>query len=484
MNAPWMLVANYLKGVTEAEGAVTNPKIDEMFRIAGHGGVDDDETPWCAAFVGACLRLSGYKSTGSLRARSYDGFGERLAGPRLGCIVVFWRTSETSPNGHVAFYVSHTNTKITVLGGNQANSVRVQDYAAERLLGYFWPIERDSVATSPLIKNITQLQVGPQDEDSRDPAAGATDMDEEMRAGVPGDDTGGDSGSSNFGLIQPIIDKWEGGYVDHPEDPGGATNMGITQRTLSEWRGRPVSKAEVRALSRQEAWQIMKARYYDIIRGDDLPLPVAVAVYNAAVLSGPRRAGRWLQTSLRQLGSNVGVDGAIGPQTLAAVANVDATQLAQTFFGVQEAFLRSLGTFPTFGRGWMNRLNDVRSFALNLRRPVMNFDGGNLVPPVRLPAPVPNPAPNPEPSNASALTPVNNALGETIGNVLNGRKTGLGVLGLLGSGLVEASGATAASGGVAGALASVVPYAVPIAGALTAWGVLGKVDKWVQDVRK
>jgi uncharacterized protein (TIGR02594 family) len=466
MNAPWMLVANYLKGVTEADGAVTNPKIDEMFRVSGHGYVKDDETPWCAAFVGACLRLSGYKSSGKLNARSYKGFGEKLDEPRPGCIVVFWRTSKTSPNGHVAFFESDTANGISVLGGNQSNSVRVQAYPKNRLLGYYWPIERDEVETSPLIKNINQLQGGPQGDDRSEAAAGETDMSEEMRAGVPGDDAGNDGGGSNFGRIQPIIDKWEGAYVDHPEDPGGATNMGITLRTLSEWRGRPVSKAEVRALSRQEAWQIMKARYYDIIRGDDLPLPVAVAVYNAAVLSGTGRAARWLQTSLRQLGVNVAVDGAIGPQTLAAVANVDATQLAQTFFAVQEAFLRSLRIFPTFGRGWMNRLNDVRSFALNLRRQAMNSDGGGDPVPVRRPAP----APDHDPPDEHELTPVNNALGETVGKALDGRKTGLGVLGLLGTGLVSSSGVPADAGGIMGTLAGMVPYAWPVAGALTAWG--------------
>ena len=91
MNAPWILVANHLKGVSEFAGALTNPKIDEMFRISGHGEIDDDETPWCAAFVGACLRLAGFASSGDLNARSYNGFGERLSSPRPGCIVVFWR---------------------------------------------------------------------------------------------------------------------------------------------------------------------------------------------------------------------------------------------------------------------------------------------------------------------------------------------------------------------------------------------------------
>src|SRR5690606_5273554 len=72
------------------------------------------------------------------------------------------------------------------------------------------------------------------------------------------------------------IQRWilasEGGYVDHPDDPGGATNMGITIGRLSAWRGRKVTKQEVKNLTRGEALEIYKACYWDVVRGDDLPL--------------------------------------------------------------------------------------------------------------------------------------------------------------------------------------------------------------------
>ena len=305
MIAPWMLIANFLKGVTEATGAVADPKIQEMFRIAGFGEVHDDETPWCAAFVGACLKLSGFESSNKLNARSYFGFGERLQTPRPGCIVVFWRESKNSAKGHVAFFDHEDSTQIFTLGGNQGDAVTVRGYDKKRLLGYFWPTRTGPMASSPLIPNINQL-TGISDGVEVQPVAPIVIPPAEPldRPAVPaGSPMMVPDGESNFGKVQPIIDKWEGGYVDNPQDPGGATNMGITIATLSRWRGRQVSKAEVMALTRDEVWKIMKTYYYDVVRGDDLPLPIAVAAHNAAVLSGPSASGKLLQRALIQLRS-------------------------------------------------------------------------------------------------------------------------------------------------------------------------------------
>jgi peptidoglycan L-alanyl-D-glutamate endopeptidase CwlK len=94
--------------------------------------------------------------------------------------------------------------------------------------------------------------------------------------------------------------------------------------------------------------------------------PVALAVYNSAVLSGPGRAVKWLQQALNALGQNVDVDGEIGPQTLGAVGRVDARALAAGYFQQFEAFLRGLKNFSVFGKGWLNRLNDMRTIAASL----------------------------------------------------------------------------------------------------------------------
>jgi peptidoglycan LD-endopeptidase CwlK len=171
---------------------------------------------------------------------------------------------------------------------------------------------------------------------------------------------------SPYRLIQPLIDTWEGGYADHPRDPGGPTNRGITIATLSRWLGRQATREDVRSLSRSEAWAIMKTYYYDVIRGDELPPPVTAMAYNAAVLSGPKRSVQFLQEALNRQVANVTVDGVLSAGTLAAVAKAAPRQLAAAYADVQEAYLRSLHHFPIFGKGWMARLGAFRHLAATI----------------------------------------------------------------------------------------------------------------------
>jgi hypothetical protein len=102
--------------------------------------------------------------------------------------------------------------------------------------------------------------------------------------------------------------KHEGGYVNHPADPGGATNLGITAATLARARGHPVSAADVAALTRAEAAAIYRRFFWNSARGDDLPAGLDHAVFDLAVNSGPGRAARLLQRVLA-----VAEDGVIGP---------------------------------------------------------------------------------------------------------------------------------------------------------------------------
>lgn len=155
---PWMAIARHLLGAREISGSTDNPLIVEMFRLSGHKQVKDDETPWCAAFVGACLALSGFGGTKRLNARSYLDFGQRLSQPRPGCIVVLWRGSPDAETGHVGFFDHISNGRIFLIGGNQGDAVSIQGYPAERLLGYRWPVDQTPIAESPLIPNILALQ--------------------------------------------------------------------------------------------------------------------------------------------------------------------------------------------------------------------------------------------------------------------------------------------------------------------------------------
>lgn len=155
----------------------------------------------------------------------------------------------------------------------------------------------------------------------------------------------------------------EGGYSDHPSDPGGATNMGITRKTLARWRKvspwTDLPKSAVRALTREEAAQIYRANYWNPCRAGDLPAGVDLALFDFAVNSGPDRAVRVLQAAL-----GVAADGELGPKTLAAVEAADRKALIDAVCDRRLAFLRGLATFPVFGRGWVSRVKAVRAAAL------------------------------------------------------------------------------------------------------------------------
>lgn len=151
----------------------------------------------------------------------------------------------------------------------------------------------------------------------------------------------------------------EGGYSDHPSDPGGATMKGITQRVYDAWRaGRGLARQPVRRIADAEVSTIYREQYADRIRYDDLPAGVDLAVFDAAVNSGPVQAAKWLQRAL-----GVDDDGAIGAVTLAAARKVSALSLIDGICDRRLGMLRGLRTWPVFGRGWGSRVDRVRKAA-------------------------------------------------------------------------------------------------------------------------
>ena len=155
--------------------------------------------------------------------------------------------------------------------------------------------------------------------------------------------------------------KHEGGWSEHPNDPGGATNLGVTIGTLSDWLGRPATKAEVRALTRDDVEPIYKQRYWDACQADDLPAGIDHAVVDFGVNSGPRRAIIGLQRAL-----GVADDGVIGPITLAAAKSAHPLGIVRKVCAGRLHFMRQLSTWPTFGRGWQRRVDRVEQEAAGL----------------------------------------------------------------------------------------------------------------------
>lgn len=305
----WMALARRELGVREEPGPAHNARILSFFRDAGHGEVRNDETAWCAAFVGACLERAGMRSTRSLMARSYLTWGEPIQHPRPGCIVVLKRGLDPR-SGHTGFYAGEDAGGIQVLGGNQSDSVRITTYARSRLLGYRWP-------------------------------------------------HGAAAEQSIFERALDHVLAMEGGWSKDPADPGGATNHGITLAVYARHKGILLTKstmatleAELRAVSPDTVRVIYRDRYWLPARCDLLPAGPALMHFDAAVNHGPGRATRMLQEA-----AGARIDGAIGPETLAAVHAADPMQLVSRYAELRRAAYRRLPIFARFGRGWLRRVD-------------------------------------------------------------------------------------------------------------------------------
>lgn len=132
----WLAEARHYIGEKEVKGTKNNPLIVQMWKDIKRGGIKDDETPWCAAFVGAVLERVGIKSTRFESAKSYLDWGNGLKEPAMGCIAVFTREG----GGHVGFVVGKAqNGDLMVLGGNQSDAVNIRAFPRYRVTGYRWP---------------------------------------------------------------------------------------------------------------------------------------------------------------------------------------------------------------------------------------------------------------------------------------------------------------------------------------------------------
>ena len=153
----------------------------------------------------------------------------------------------------------------------------------------------------------------------------------------------------------------EGGYVNHPKDPGGMTNMGVTKRVYEDFGG----TKDMKELTVEDVAPIYKKGYWDKMRGDDLPNGLDLCVFDFGVNAGPGRAAKYLQT---MIGSTP--DGGIGPMTLKAVSEyVEEHGLVKAIENYQDArqsYYEKLSTFDTFGRGWTRRVDETTQLAKTL----------------------------------------------------------------------------------------------------------------------
>jgi lysozyme family protein len=164
--------------------------------------------------------------------------------------------------------------------------------------------------------------------------------------------------NTNFELCLSHLLQHEGGYVNHPQDPGGRTNLGVTQTVWEDWIDRSVSEDEMKALTPSKVAPLYQELYWDRIKADKLPSGVDYLVFDAAVNSGVSRAAKWLQTTVGAV-----ADGAIGEQTLKQVLLTNPLMVIDKYTAIRLEFLKGRSTWPTFGKGWERRVKEVGATA-------------------------------------------------------------------------------------------------------------------------
>lgn len=179
----------------------------------------------------------------------------------------------------------------------------------------------------------------------------------------------------NFQICLKEILRHEGGYVNHPRDPGGPTNYGITQGTLSAHLGRGATVQDVKHISLKTVSEIYYKKYWRLSQCHALPSGVDFMVFNASVNCGPKRGARFLQQALNKMGSKLVVDSDIGLKTVEVSKKVNRDELINHYSKIQMSYYRRLKTFKTFGKGWARRTKESVSFALNMEEDKMSpFD--------------------------------------------------------------------------------------------------------------
>lgn len=143
--------------------------------------------------------------------------------------------------------------------------------------------------------------------------------------------------------------KHEGGYVNHPSDPGGETNYGVTKRVALSFG----YTGDMQSIPMPLVEKIYRQGYWDAIQADKLPDALRHHVFDAAVNSGPVQALKWLQEAIK-----VTADGVLGPMTLKAVLEANPDLVARRYCAIRLRFLTGLKTWPVFGAGWTRRVCD------------------------------------------------------------------------------------------------------------------------------
>lgn len=165
----------------------------------------------------------------------------------------------------------------------------------------------------------------------------------------------------NFARSLSLVLKHEGGWSDHPADPGGATMKGVTLANFRRFVKPGATKDDLRKITDEQVATVYRRFYWDAVAGAELPGGVDYAVFDFAVNSGPDRAAKYLQGIV-----GAKQDGKIGPATLKAIRDMMRATVINDLCDKRMAFLKGLKTWSTFGKGWTSRVSAVRAEALKM----------------------------------------------------------------------------------------------------------------------
>ncbi|MFY9223527.1 MAG: glycosyl hydrolase 108 family protein [Blastocatellia bacterium] len=165
--------------------------------------------------------------------------------------------------------------------------------------------------------------------------------------------------NQTFDKALSFVLRWEGGYVDDPDDPGGATNKGITQNVFNNYlksQDQPI--VSVKDITNEQVTTIYQQNYWEAAHCDTLPSNLAIAQFDTAVNMGVGRAVKFLQAAL-----GVTVDGVYNANTSNTAQKCDVSTTLKTYLDARESYYREIAqhkNLDKFLKGWLNRLDALK----------------------------------------------------------------------------------------------------------------------------
>jgi lysozyme family protein len=167
--------------------------------------------------------------------------------------------------------------------------------------------------------------------------------------------------AENYQKCLEMILHHEGGYVNHPKDPGGETNLGVTKRVYEDFGG----TKDMKDLTVEDVAPIYEKNYWGRMKCDSIPSGLDLCVFDFGVNAGTGRSAKFLQTMI-----GTTADGGIGPNTLSKLSDyIDENGIEDTiknFQAERQSYYEGLGTFETFGKGWTRRVTETTESALEM----------------------------------------------------------------------------------------------------------------------